>query len=146
MLRSELMNFINNIEVKYPVDQWSLDGIQVWPLIRILLGFYMLKREENCEAPKNLGKLSSLGKQVNQLIKSNLKYGYAYLYDFKNNYKSGKPCDAVFLSDGISFCKLRGAWFEKYCDPIIKALKENSISSLLLSIVLQCSSSHIVTW
>ena len=39
MNREEFTVFIKNLEEKYPVNEWKIDGVHVWPLIRIRLTF-----------------------------------------------------------------------------------------------------------
>ena len=39
MTREEFTNFINDLEKKYPVNEWKIEGIHLWPLIKIRLSF-----------------------------------------------------------------------------------------------------------
>ena len=39
MNMSQEIDVINTIEAKFPVDEWVVDGIHVWPIIRINLSF-----------------------------------------------------------------------------------------------------------
>ena len=39
MTRKEAIEILNSLEQKYPVDQWTIDGITVWPVIKIDLFF-----------------------------------------------------------------------------------------------------------
>lgn len=39
MTRKELVNFLNNLEEKYSASFWMVDGIHVWPIIKIRLFF-----------------------------------------------------------------------------------------------------------
>ena len=39
MTREEFTIFINSLEKKYPVNQWEIDGVKLWPLIKIKLSF-----------------------------------------------------------------------------------------------------------
>lgn len=33
--REELLKLLKNVEEKYPVDQWRINNVLVWPLIKI---------------------------------------------------------------------------------------------------------------
>ncbi len=39
MTREEFTVFINFLEKKYPVNEWKIDGVHLWPLIKIKLSF-----------------------------------------------------------------------------------------------------------
>ncbi|MBY0123457.1 tetratricopeptide repeat protein [Bacillus sp. S/N-304-OC-R1] len=36
------ITFFNEIEENYPVNQWKINGVDVWPLIRIVIGFRLV--------------------------------------------------------------------------------------------------------
>ena len=37
LTRSDIKEIINDVEAKFPVDKWIIDGIHIWPVIRIQL-------------------------------------------------------------------------------------------------------------
>jgi hypothetical protein len=41
-MRKKLVNILNDIEKKYPVNQWTYNGIYVWPIIKLQIYFYYL--------------------------------------------------------------------------------------------------------
>ncbi|WP_026915718.1 hypothetical protein [Christiangramia portivictoriae] len=40
MNREEFVNWVNNLENSYPVNEWLINEVQVWPLIKVKLLFY----------------------------------------------------------------------------------------------------------
>ena len=45
MQSKEVIKIINEIERKIPVDEWVVDGIDVWPYIRFKLGSRLSKND-----------------------------------------------------------------------------------------------------
>ena len=44
---------------------------------------------------------------------------------FTAQYRSTDQVSVVFFSDGVSFCKLNGHWYEKFCDPFIELMQKH---------------------
>ena len=125
------MDILNEVEERFPVDQWMIDGIHIWPLIRldlagVITNYYMFPGFYN---KKNN---SSLIIKILREMKINLHFVYAYFKDFRNNARA-KKSDVVFLSDGISFSYLIDSWYEKFCDPFINKCRSNGVSCLLMT-------------
>jgi len=126
---SELLDLINNIEKTFPVEQWQLGDIKIWPLIRFEIFF------------KNVfsGKYGDSSKYSSQNLKKRIDlYSHISLSPFQRKcLKSflGKEFrhDALFLSNGVSNVLLNGKWYDKFCDPLIDLLGKHGCSSLLLS-------------
>lgn len=47
MNRKEIMKFINYLEEKYPVEDWKVGSINIWPLFRIRMAFACYSRDLN---------------------------------------------------------------------------------------------------
>lgn len=131
MLISEFLKVINDVEARFPVAQWRLFGIDLWPVIRIHLSIEMF--ESTHAKPAAPGRVSRLGRRVKELAHS-----AALLAGPSPRLGSERTCidlpaAAVFLSDGISFAGLAGADYEKFCDPMIDHLRLHGQESVLLS-------------
>jgi hypothetical protein len=128
------MDAINRLERDYPVEEWTVDGLRVWPLLRINLNFDLYRAFHVPPAP---GRRPLLGPYPGHGIRflGNLaKYAFATLSDRRKNGSIGRKVAAVFLSDGVSFVRVDGCWFEKFCDPLIRLVRERKEEALLLSI------------
>jgi hypothetical protein len=133
MITSEIIQTINDLEARFPVDQWTIGGIRVWPLYRIGLYFgYVRAHQGGGAASGGPGSFLIRAVQASRLMAGGLRYGKALLADRGKNARAGSPADAVFLSDGISFADIGGLWYEKFCDPLMRRLAEGGRSSLLL--------------
>jgi len=132
MLTSEIIDLINSIEAEFPVSSWRINGVKVWPLIRIRLNFDLYYFHYTKSTPKK----GTVGKVVAKLTRqgrSVVKYLEAVVRDAAKNDSVTSSCDVLLLSDGVSFTKINGDWLERFCDPIIDELHRKGYKSLLLT-------------
>ena len=115
-------DLISSIEEKFPVDEWVIDGIHVWPIIRMKFAFALSEYFRSSTQSKK-----GLFKKAFGQINSHTRYLYAYLRDYSKNVKPHKSIDTIFLSDGVSYTKLNGTWYERFCDPFISQFKQEDI-------------------
>ncbi|MFD2203535.1 hypothetical protein [Shivajiella indica] len=65
--RIRLLKRLNEYEVEFPIDQWKVEDIDVWPLIKTLIFFLIFKNSNYSESEKNsiwfkfIGKIKSSG-------------------------------------------------------------------------------------
>lgn len=119
----DITQLINYIERKYDVDQWEINGIPLWPFIRIenyyLMSLALLSSDS---------KIGSNNKAyIKQILFSKYHQFAASLKDKKNSNTS--KCDVVFLSDGVSFTQINGKWFEKFCDPLASEFQKKGFAT-----------------
>lgn len=133
MKLSEISDLINEIEAKFPVDEWVVDSIHVWPWIRIKLSTDIIYLNNFAIINSNELKMNNIKKITFRELKDFSRYIYAYLKDYNKNGKMDYPVDVVLLSNGISYTKLSESWYEKGCDPFIDYLNQRNINTLLLS-------------
>lgn len=114
-----------DIEQRFDVENWEIDGVKLWPFIRIenfmLLSF------------KALGAKPSTTRSYRyafKIVKSKFDYLYARISDFKKGTKSKKNTDIVFLSDGMSYINLNDKWYNKFCDPIASEFSAKGFTSV----------------
>jgi hypothetical protein len=50
--RVDIKNYIIEIEKKLPINNWKVNGIHIWPIIRIRLYFFLIKKIETFEPIK----------------------------------------------------------------------------------------------
>lgn len=126
MQLENVMRIINDIEARFPVDKWMVNGIKVWPVIRIHLNYKFQYHQETCFAGTTEAKKSFLHNIIDfgtQLVKDHL----ALFRDYKHNQKlQNTKGGYVFLSDtNDRRVKVNNAWYDIYCSPIIEELKKN---------------------
>lgn len=132
LTRSDIKELINDIEGEFPVDKWTMNGIHIWPIIRICLSMNLAKLYV-IESPDYLIRKTFFNRitKILEILRGLSKFIFAYLVDYKKNEKL-EMADIVFLSDGVSFTKLNNKWYEKFCDPFIDYFENKNISCLLL--------------
>ncbi|MDD2983956.1 MAG: hypothetical protein PHQ74_11285 [Crocinitomicaceae bacterium] len=64
MTRKEIVDILNQFEAEHPVDEWTVDGIHVWPMIKIDLFFRWLRKTD-----KRYKKGQSLAEKGNSILK-----------------------------------------------------------------------------
>ncbi len=133
-LPHEFLSPIEECEKRYPVSRWSVDGVPMWPLIRIEIRAEMIQktaRGNKCDAPRSSGK-TARGAQLLRYGMSPLLQPFENLRDWKHETLLLRPVDALFLGDGISLDFVGDAWRDRYCAPVIEAIEADGARSLLM--------------
>ena len=95
MKASEVIDIINQVEDVFPVDEWKVNGIHVWPVIRIQLKYQLFQHHLGLKATSHRGKLHHLRSTIFSglhRIKGCIQYPYAFFTDFKILPGSSLPC------------------------------------------------------
>ena len=127
MNTSQIMDVIRDMERRFAVDQWTVDGVALWPFLRVRLNFDLFRAHQLHQPAV------SLAVRALSVARNAVRFCYASLADVRRNRLRAGRADVVFLSDGLSFALLNGVWYEKYCDPLIERFRERGLSSLLVS-------------
>lgn len=127
------MDFINEIENRFPVDEWIVNDIHIWPIIRIQVATsIILKIAQGNQIPKQKQEKQSLLSKITRRTKNQVNYYKHYLRDFSNNDSIHNPVDVIFLGSQVSRVLVNGKWFDRYCDPIIDKFKNLGWKSLYM--------------
>lgn len=86
MLLVEIIEFINEIELQFPVDTWIINGIEIWPLIRVQIVAYYLRNSSDSSnnkyfKSKNFEKISMVLKEIYIYLKINILDKKHNVYD-----------------------------------------------------------------
>jgi len=130
MKYSDVINIINEIEDKFPVNKWVIDKIHIWPLIRIELQFKLYYSQ--LSKPKKTIKLIRYIIRFNQTVKNFFKYAYAYMADFRHNATIDGPVDVVFLANSRYSTLLKGLYYDRICEPFIDVFQNINMKTLTL--------------
>lgn len=127
MKPSKLVEFINSVEERFPVDQWVVDGLHVWPLVRIELNF----RLHDFIGPVEVKPHSSLWAKARGVAMGGGRYLGALLADRRHNQGDDlSPGGAVFLSH--TTCRtfpVDREWYDAFCTPVVSQLEELGLAS-----------------
>lgn len=131
--KNTLLDFFSAIaecEQRYPVSQWSVNGVPVWPMARIEGRAELLLQS----APHN-DRREPIQRRIARLLRHAASPALLPLqnyHDWEHETLLLRPVDALFLGDGVSQDFVDGAWQDRYCAPVIEALAECGASSLLM--------------
>src|SRR5262245_54105248 len=112
---SEVVDLLNDIESRYPVTRWKVDGVHIWPMLRVhlyqvIVHHYLVLADEHP---------SSTRTRLRRLVaapKATLRVAGAALTDFRRTRLRPRPADIVVLSDGVSFSKIEDSWYDRVMD------------------------------
>ena len=123
--------FINEIEDKYPVDEWLVDDIHIWPLIRIQVATNIILKSTQGNVPQqqNQQKTRLLSK-LSSVVTGHLNYCKNYFKDYSKNASPNEHVNAILLGDQVSRVLVNSRWYDRFCDPIIDKLKVAEFTSL----------------
>jgi hypothetical protein len=125
------MDLVNEVERDLPVDAWTIDGVRVWPLIRMQTARDLLVKSR---APATASSSrESLPQRLRGLIGGQFRGAHAELTDRDKRPPGPQRASALLLSNGISFVALQGKYYESFCDPMRELLESQGIDSAMLT-------------
>ena len=104
-------------EQRFPVNEWQIQGIHIWPYIRIKLYFFLLNiNNEKYSSPQQNDAVEKSGL-------SRLKRNFKRIVESKillHNFYSGlKPKKIIFFGSHFHRTKQDGLYFNRFFDPIV---------------------------
>lgn len=130
MLHSEAIELVVKAEDRFPVADWTVDGIHVWPLVRIALGDALTLDAYLDSTVTPFGK--SIATRVAGKVRSGWTYLQSRLGDRQRNARPDRAVTALFLSTSLVRCCVDGSWYDRLCWPLISCLASQGHASLLL--------------
>lgn len=131
MKPKEQIDLINGIEQRYPVNTWYEGGIQIWPLVRILVGFNLYKLYKIDVANGSEKKLS-LNKNLIRFFAGWFKFIFAYLTDNAHNARIKNDVDFVLFTTNYCRFKIGDEYYDRCMDPIVDILNKHKKNYLVL--------------
>ncbi|MEO5740825.1 MAG: hypothetical protein ABIS29_09560, partial [Vicinamibacterales bacterium] len=131
----DFMNLLGELESRFPVDEWMVDSVRVWPVARIHLYYGFFEHQYFAGRPVRAGivKVADLPGLGRRIGRSALRYLHCSLTDFRNTHRRNGRHDAVFLNYNTYMTRLNGRWYSRVCDPLVEQLSEKGLSSLMLT-------------
>ena len=125
----ESVEFINKIEEMFPVDEWKIDDIEIWPIIRSKIAVYLLSDRNSY----NNAKLIKIKKFYN-LLKEFYIYFKLILKDKKHNIENSKNFDILISSSNIdrTIQVDNELLYDTNCDPFYDILKNHFNLNVLI--------------
>lgn len=128
MGQQDYMRTIRRIETEFPVERWTIDGMAVWPLLRI---HGLFDSRSAFSAPVRPTRLSRLLDSVRR------EAGSACAALGRGWRSHATPCrqvDALMFGDGVSYIRpsASAAWYDRFCDPLREQLDESGRRHVML--------------
>lgn len=102
---SQIMDVIRHRERRFDVDQWTVDGIALWPFLQVRLNFDL------CHAHQVHLPRPTLSDHALSVARGAVRFRHASPADMSKN----RPCtgrtDVVFLSHKLPFALPSGTWY-----------------------------------
>jgi len=113
--RRDLLDFLDQAELKYPVETWEIQGVHVWPLIKIDLFFRHVKSEGRDDELSSLILKQQRRSRIETMTRALIAFFRFILLFFKKK----RQLD-VFFSDSSGHRVMhKGAFINRYFKPIV---------------------------
>lgn len=126
---------IRELESSFPVDRWVLDGVHIWPIIRMHLYHSYFDYHYFEQQPVRAGtfRFADVVRQAASVVRSMLRHVWATLSDIRKTESTGKKTDILFLNFNIYMTLINGSWYSRLCDPFIQYFSQRGLSSIMLT-------------
>lgn len=129
-LSSEFMAALAQIEAQFPVLDWRVGDVPIWPLARIRWMFSEWAAHYANAGTGSSPRLRAVDRLA-RLVTRPLAALRAANSDASAIDRGPVRRDLLFLSDGVSFAKLGDRWVEKFCDPLISIAARHGLTTAL---------------
>ncbi|WP_194852179.1 hypothetical protein [Nonlabens antarcticus] len=113
---NDIHDYFVKIESQYPVDSWSINGVDIWPYLRIKLYYHLINFIER-ESPN---KVVSSSTTTRRTFKQVIDLAKDYLY-YRKKISEKKRINTIFLSIKMHRVNYQGRSFNRFFDSMIKA-------------------------
>ena len=140
--RVDIKNYIIAIEQNFPINDWKIHGIHIWPIIRMELYFALIYKLEKksiklpCATkprPSIPYTLKNRIKRRINLLSTLLVNKYKIVkrkYNYSKSISKLNHREIIFVGGDVHRTVINKKWVNKFYDPIIQNLKLNSFYSL----------------
>lgn len=125
----KLFDFILQIEKTFPVEQWTIRDLQIWPIIRTKLYRDNLYEVLDTQHINNQQNLIILKNRLSRILATAFRYFKATLLDSKHK-ESRHTAPVLYFSSGNSMVKENGYYMDKFYQPIHEALSSHGKASI----------------
>jgi hypothetical protein len=131
-MRDKDLELIQRFEQTFPVQEWRVHGIHIWPRIRIALGGKLDARAAASSAPQAPASRSGLQQILD--LRTTLR---ARAQDRAHAANLGQPADVLFLTHPTCRQRVSGLWYDMFCDPLADLLEREGRKTLSLEVSTQ---------
>lgn len=106
----KIMAILNQAEDSFPVDEWEVFGVKVWPIIRFQIGFYLKTFKVDLNEAPSVSR-SKIEKSAS-IIKSLINELKIFLFDYNSNDNIKDNVDAVFVISAPTI-NINEKWYDE---------------------------------
>lgn len=128
MQTNQVLGLFNRWERELPVREWTVNGIRVWPLLRLSIGTRLQAASDAHRLPATGARSWLLRAQVIWDLKETVR---AHVRDGAHD-AALAPADALFLMHTTCRQRLDGSFYDMFCDPIADELERDGLRCLSL--------------
>lgn len=131
----DFMNLLGELESTFPVDEWKINSVRVWPVARLHLYYGFFEHQFFSDQPARAGliKAADFPRLARRIGKSAWRYLQCSVTDFRNTEHRNRPHDTLFLNYNTYMTPVNGRWYSRVCDPFVEQLAARGLSSLMLT-------------
>lgn len=119
--RKEIMQLINHWEIKYPVDAWNVEGLDIWPFLRMQIFKLLISKKVTTVRSRSL-KL--------KLTDGLFKVFFGFL-DYLKLKKKLSSVAYLFVSNQAYRQLVKDVYFNRFSDPLMDQSEFQHLSVLL---------------
>lgn len=132
---NKYMDLINEIEKNFPVDKWQINGIDIWPSIRLTVTSALIEQLTIKNTPTKYQlpvKLSRLIENCMKSIKLIISHIQTNISDRKQNLSLNQKADIVILSDMAYRTRINNLFYAKESDYFYDTFRRQGYSVQVL--------------
>ncbi|HEY8948823.1 MAG TPA: hypothetical protein VIM56_08050 [Rhizomicrobium sp.] len=132
--QDEFFALSSEIERRFPVTQWQIGGVQVWPILRTFLPrlFDRDLRDAIIAQRMTVGRIMERGGRALKFANRPLANIWDAGGDYRKMIRRPHKAELMFLGTGATFDNLGGHLFDRFCEPLIAAGEGMGKSTLLM--------------
>lgn len=123
-----IIGIIHHLENNIPVNDWKVAGIEIWPVIRSEIYYFLSLQLVSTTYQTTTSNKGQIAKVIGGLS----KYLSNSIRDRQRSILQNRKTDVIFLGDGISFTRVNGEYYDRFCDPVIVRLQQSGLKTLKL--------------
>jgi hypothetical protein len=136
--RSLVVKFVLNLEKEFPVNNWKINGVHIWPFVRIRLYFFLIRKnngihpeDEELElSAQNPGSVPDFGR--NNFLIRKVKLFFSLISDsirYFDWYRQLPKKENIFVGHMNHRIHYKGIMYNRFFDSYIKMneIEENSL-------------------
>lgn len=118
MNEKDICKFIVDLESQYEVEKWVVDGIHIWPLVRLAIGESIYFSEQKSDVITDKPEWW-VGKNLKRLAKEFFRFLKLYISDYKNNAKYDGEEILCIVANGNRDIRIKNSgWYHHIINPI----------------------------